>query len=503
MPIPYNQQDAGQTWTTQTSRKHYISDDYSIGEVITIIESGAVLRQATYELLYDYYKGNHRGIQQRFFDDLNKPNNKIVNNFPKLIVDTTTSYLVGEEVSYRGNQKAIDAIMPILQANNVNDVNFEEVKLGGIMGHAMEIHWLDGESQHRFKQVPASQCFIAYSMDIEEIPLVGVHYNTYRGADNVTRRNVTVYTENEVIKFVYEVPTQGHEGSIPYNEKSRTEHFWGELPVIEVVANDERIGDFEAQISQVEAYNMAQSDSLNDVNYMNDSYLWLKGFTATEPEDIQAMKNNRVMITEADPEGDTDIKWLTKEVNDTHIENIKKRLKEDIFSFSQTPDLSGDNFSASSGVAIKYRTQTLENKAKVKETKLNAAMKKRFRLIGKTLALKGKVVDYDDVYPIFVRNLPASLSELADMIVKLKGTVSDETLIAQLGFIPDPVEEVERATKQLEKQMVAQAGGVSIAKENKLDNNQTGNTSSTLSAVALKAQETARNKEPLNQPKAK
>ena len=92
MPIPYNQQDAGQTWTTQTSRKHYISDDYSIGEVITIIESGAVLRQATYELLYDYYKGNHRGIQQRFFDDLNKPNNKIVNNFPKLIVDTTTSY---------------------------------------------------------------------------------------------------------------------------------------------------------------------------------------------------------------------------------------------------------------------------------------------------------------------------------------------------------------------------------------------------------------------------
>jgi hypothetical protein len=46
--------------------------------------------------------------------------------------------------------------------------------------------------------------------------------------------------------------------------------------------------------------------------------------------------------------------------------------------------------------------------------------------------------------------MPQNLVELAQMVGQLKGIVSDETLIALLPFVTDPVMELERLAEQSE-----------------------------------------------------
>ncbi|MGZ7212339.1 phage portal protein, partial [Streptococcus pyogenes] len=89
------------------------------------------------------------------------------------------------------------------------------------------------------------------------------------------------------------------------------------------------------------------------------------------------------------------------------------------------------------------------------------------------------------------RNLPQSFSELADMAVKLRDILPDETIIAQFPFITDPESEVKKANEQRKERMKIQAemsmlkqtnlGQVATAGQNvkKLDNRTDANTITT------------------------
>ena len=511
MSIPYNQANAGENPTTNSVRKFYIEDDFTTKDIIGLVEQH-IANSATYDKLYNYYKGN-QSIQNRNFNDHNKPNNKIVNNFCKLVVDTSASFLMSEPVTYTSKNKAtLKAIKEVLDANNVNNVNLEEAKLSAIMGHVFEIHWI-GEQGHRFKQISAEHCFIAYSMDVEETPLVACNYKAYTMLDGTKRRRVEIYTRETFSTISYDYIAEAKATNDAYQNIKYTDvipHNFGELPVIEIVANDERLGDFEGAMSIQDAYNLVQSDTANDINYWNDAYLHFDGLELTEDDDIADMKNDRVFVTPPSPAGSTSIRFITKEVNDKHLENFKSRLSEDFFRFTQTADVSGSNFTASSGVAIKYRTQTLENKTSIKEVKFKDAMKKRHRLIAHTINLpkdSSKYLDPDIISVTFTRNLPASLTELSDMIVKLQGIVSNETLIGTIPFVEDVAGEQALVSKEAES-AIMRTTGVPVAQQanTKLDNNPDASpaveTNSTMTATSAKAKQAARTKKPLNQPKA-
>ena len=81
-------------------RKFYIDNPMSMDEIFSVVRSHMAIKQA-YNTLHDYYRGKHI-ILDRTFDDTNKPNNKLIHNFPKLIVDNSVSYFMGKPVSYTG-----------------------------------------------------------------------------------------------------------------------------------------------------------------------------------------------------------------------------------------------------------------------------------------------------------------------------------------------------------------------------------------------------------------
>lgn len=524
MAIPNYQINPGDLITTRENRKYHLKRDFDLEELISLADNH-YNTSSNYDLLYDYYKGNHYAIQNRTFDDKNKPNSKVVHNFPKLVVDTSVAYLVGEPITYAGDEATIKAMEPIMRENFIDDLNTEEAKFSAIFGHCYELAWIDREGKLRFKVVSPKNCFIAYSMDLDEEPLCAVYYNQYNTMNNLeTIRVYEVFLKDKKLSFTTETkfsPKSQHKETAIKNFREDPSVL-KVFPAYELVANEERLGDFEAQLGLIDAYNLSVSDSVNDIAYWNDAYLWLQGFDLSEDgESVANMKNDRVIVT--DEAGN--VKFITKDINDKHVENIKNRAREDIFSLSQTPDLASEQFAAASGVAMRAKSQPLENKTAMKESKFKKMLQHRFQVIAAYLSVKqssgAKNLKPLEVEPVFVRNLPQSYSELADMAVKLKDTMSDETILAQFPFITNPADEATKASKQRVSRMkessdafgvptlnqtakTAQANAQSAQATPKLNNDPSKNKGiETGDPMAAKEQEKARNKKPIQQPKAK
>ena len=447
-------------------RKFYIDNPMSMEEVMGAVRSHQAIQQA-YKTLHDYYRGKHI-ILNRTFDDTNKPNNKLVHNFPKLIVDNSVAYFMGKPVSYSGDLDVLDRIQPILDNNNAHSVDSELAKYCAEFGHGFEVFWYDENSDLRFKQISPQNMMVCYSMDIDEQLLCGIHYKNYLKADTKElTTKVTVYTDSCVYEF---------EGSL--NGKltmlNSTEHYFGQVPVIEYISNEERLGDFETVLTLIDAYNISCADSVNDINYLNDAYLLLKNLSTTDVSEINEMKNNRVMLVD----GDGDASWLVKNINDLHIENIKKRLVDDIHKFAMTPNISDEKFASNlSGVAISYKLNSLESKTAVKERHFAQSLKKRVALICNSLKRDGLELDANLVYPTFTRNIPQNLMELVQTAVQLQGVVPNEELLSILPFIDDVDYAMDKLREEREELAESGYGSFELGGTDNVrqDNKQTSN----------------------------
>jgi SPP1 family phage portal protein len=232
-------------------------------------------------------------------------------------------------------------------------------------------------------------------------------------------------------------------------EIGREQHYFGLVPVVVYINNEECSGDFEKVISLIDAYDLMESESLNNQQYFSDAYLTITGMTLDE-DTVGNMKENRVMLLD---EG-CSAEWLIKQENDALVENIKNRLDNDIHKFSKVPNMSDKEFSSnSSGVAIKYKTMALENLAAIKERKFKKGLQRRIELIFNTLGLKGDKMDWRAIDIAFKRNLPTNETEIANMVNQLRGLVSEETLVAQIPFVDNVMSEVEKLQAEKEKNM--------------------------------------------------
>ncbi|QVY60943.1 phage portal protein [Cytobacillus gottheilii] len=390
--------------------------------------------------LEDYYKGEHEILKREV--ELDKPNNKIVVNYAKLITDNATGYFMGIPVTYESDDKElIEKVFEILDANVEEDVNFEIAKSLSIAGRAYELMYADEEANVRFKQVDKKTIIPVYSNDIDEKLIFAIR--KYQTEDILTGEKTEmaeVYTANEIIHY--------HAANGMFEEYERRDHYFGEVPVIEYTNNNELMGDFEVVLSSIDAYNKSQSDTANDFEYFTDAYLMLFGMQGTDKEDLRQVKEERVFLLPDNGKAE----WLTKQINDQANENHKTRLQKDINRISQVPDLSDEQFAGNvSGEAMKYKLWGLEQIASIKERKFKSPLIKRLRMITHFLNIKGGQYDYNNINLKFHRNIPKNTIELVQMIKDLAGILSEKTQIALLPFIDDADAEIARKDEEQNK----------------------------------------------------
>lgn len=392
--------------------------------------------------LMNYYLGNHDiTVRARSNDKL--ANNRIVCNHAKYIVDMVKSYLVGNPVSYAcSDGYDIETVKNCYLEQDMAGIDCELEKEMSILGKSYELIYNDENSMPRSARLSPMNSFVVYARRVNEEPLFGVHY--YRKQD--IRGNVTGVCCIVCDKHMFYTYENDADSFLNMKLSQTKRHYFNGVPMIEYRNNEEKQGDFEQLIPLFDAYNLLQSDRVNDKEQFVDAFLFLTGIDI-DSEQAQKLKEERILMGY---EGAT-AQYLAKVMSEADVQVLRNDLKQDIHRFSMVPDLSDENFGNNlSGVAIKYKLMGFEQHVKNKERYFARGLKRRFELYNNFLSLKGSMgyVPIHRVDIIFTRNLPVNELEISQMIKNLEGIATNETLLAQLSFVNDPREESELAAKE-------------------------------------------------------
>lgn len=388
-------------------------------------------------MLYEYYIGRHAILNA--VKPSGKPNNHVVTNFAKNIVNNTTGYLLGRPVTYNcTDEKLSETVQEIIKYNDDAFVNTQLAKDLSVFGRAAELVYLDEDQKIRYAKINPINLIVKRYDDIEgEIEYAIRWYDVFDDDDKCTRY-IEVYDSEKIDFYVFD-------GALEHT--ATRAHYFGMVPVNEYQNNDDFTGDFEDVISLIDAYNTMQSESVNDFQAFADAYLLVKNMVVDD-ELKEKMRSAHILETYEDG----DASFMVKQVNDTYVENIKDRLQKDIYIASNTVNMSDENFSQNaSGVSIEYKLMNFENRVSVTERYFKRGIQRRFEMICNFLNLKGASFDYTLIEPVFVRNIPRNVPEIVTEVTQLDGIVSKRTLLSQLPFVEDVDKELEELSKEREQ----------------------------------------------------
>lgn len=391
-----------------------------------------------------YFNGTGQAIMRRANPDASRPNNKIIKNYCKSIVDNFQGYIVGNPVTYSGIDGAdISKVQDVLNSNDVVNEDSDFLQDALVNGVAYELVWVNEDADIRFKTINPRCVIPIYSDTLDERLLYVVFFYPVQNWVDETAPpvwNVSVYTDSEI--YTYEATNEFNSFTLIGEPE---EHHFNDVPFVIFELNKSVTPIFEPIVSLQDAYNNLLSDEVNDFEAFVDCYLLMKNITADE-DDLAQMKATRTILID----GDSDVSYLTKNINDTQINSMLENINASIHTVSNSPDFSSEEFNSgvSSGIALQFKLVGFNNLAGSIEARFRKALQYRLRLINDILGL----ID-TDTYLIdvtFKHNLPVNILDTVNMVNSLRGLVSDETLLAQLPFIKDVEEELARVREEEE-----------------------------------------------------
>ena len=395
--------------------------------------------------LKGYYIGKHDILNKRGRPN-GAPNNKIVSNFCQYISDMSTGFFLGRPIAYtttEENQKKLDTLLEIFKYNDESAHNLELAEESSITGVSYEILYIDADSEIRFKSIPSEEMILICEATLEENVLYAIrHYRVYEFDGATYSEYVEVYDSKNISYYDYSAGR--------FTLTDTQPHYFDDVPIIEYPNNRQHRGDFENVLTLVDAYDMAQSLSLDDAMDFTDAFLVVHGVGGLDADDVKKMRQNKLFQFD---DANSGAEWLIKNLNDSYIENIKTRLQTDIHKFAAIPDVTDENFAGNtSGVAIKYKLIGLEQIRSRKEREFKKALQRRIELISGMLKTKSiEAIDFRNVEIAFTANIPANIQEQTQIVKDLENIVSQKRRLSLLPFIEDPVAEIEELKKEQEE----------------------------------------------------
>lgn len=400
-----------------------------------------------------------------------KPNNRLAHGFCRYITNMATSYFAGKPIRYQlDNQDYKDALQDVFKKNYIDSLNFEVSKEASKKGIGYLIMFLNETGELRIKKMDAESIIPVYSTSLDEFLEAAVHiWSVYDIEGSLMYEYADVYDDTYIYHYqrkAGEVCYEKAGGLLPDGGKYKEPHLMGDIPVIVVWNNEEQLGDFEPHISLIDAYDRAQSDTANDMDYFTDAYLAISGagdiLTAglTEEDDEEGRKavtrfrEQKILLL--DEKGQA--QWLVKNINDTATENYKTRLYKDIFFLAQVPALSDESFAGNlSGIAIKYKLIGVEELSIMKENRFRSAQTKMLHIITEYLNTRmNKNWVPDEVEQKYERNFIENTSDLIEDAKNVDGIVSRRT---QLDMLPSSiVNDSQEELEQILREMAAEEG---------------------------------------------
>lgn len=404
-------------------------------ELLEFIDKHKKKIASRYENLHKAYISDHNILHEPKKATY-KPDNRIVVNFPKYIVDTMNGFFIGIPIKVTAEDKAVSEYVEYLDKfNDQDDNNAELSKICSIYGKGYELYFADENSELNITYFNPMEAFMVFDDSVLEKPLFFVRI--YKDKDN--NEFGCLYTKTYTRNF-------GLSGGFAWLDEGEA-HGFDDVPATEYIENAEKMGIFEPVMSMVDAYNKAISEKANDVDYFADAYLKILG-TKLDNDDIKHIRDNRVINFEGEDAGKLIVEFMNKPESDTTQENHLNRIERLIFQISMVANISDENFGSATGVALKYKLQAMSNLEKTKERKFASGMNRRYKLLFGHPLSKVPADAWVQLEYKFTPNFPANLLEEAQIAAQMEGITSHKTQLKVISAVDDVQAELDQIEEE-------------------------------------------------------
>lgn len=432
------------------------ADDYSL--LCDYIEHHETIQRPRIQELYDYAEGNNHEVSKvgrRREEDM--ADSRAVHNFGKAIASFKQGYLVGNpiRVDYDEDETTNEALKELSKLNDFHQLNRGLVLDLSKVGRAYDLVYRAKDDTTRAVKLDPLGTFVIFDMTLENHSIAGVRYYQKSQFDD-SRKIVELYTSDKIVTFEYD-------GEL--KEIDSKSHAFGLVPITEYLNTGSGMGDYETELSLIDLYDSAQSDTANYMKDLSDAILAVFGrisfpdYVDTVEKQIEFMgKMRKARMMNLEPptdnegkEGNVDARYLYKQYDVNGTEAYKKRVVNDIHKFTNTPDMTDENFSGvQSGEAMKWKVFGLDQERVDMQALFEQSLKRRYRLIATVSTILKEIKDFDvaKLKVTFTPNLPKSLQEKIEAFQALGGEVSKETAMQLTDIVEDPKAELKKLSEE-------------------------------------------------------
>lgn len=409
--------------------------------------------------LYKRYRNDEDSVPifkrgPRFKDEDDVVNNKLNNDFFSEIVDFKVGYFAGKPIGYSystteeseqetGGDDEVEIakkhLTDFVYRNNMFDVDMETTKYAAICGYSGRLLYINLDGEESVMTVAPYETIVLSDTEVTE-PKYAIRYYSTKTIDRKTIWKVELYDKQYI--YYYE----GNLGSLVL--KKRALHCFDYCPLFIIPNNKEMIGDAEKVLSLIDAYDRSMSDCNNEVEGFARAYMVFENINISD-EDIDAAQKTGAFKYHSGAKAGK-VYFLTKDINDTFTENHLNRAENNIYRFSQTPNLSDEAFYSASGIALKFKLTGLETKCGRFQAKMQSAGIYMFKTLSSSWAKRQITVDPMQCIMDFKRNFPLDILNEAQAAQALISAGVPQKIAYQIAL--SSVDDVDYVMQTIEEE---------------------------------------------------
>lgn len=425
----------------------------NVVEVVSKCMSVHSANRSEIQYLYDYYRGK-QDIRNRTKQVRPEINNRVMVNRANEIVTFKTAYLLGEPIQYvsTGNDDAVSEGVKMLneymrsESKEARDKEIADwIHICGVgvrmvlpddsavmSGSPVTIYTLDPR-----------ETFAVYWSGLGNKQLAGI----YRQRDEEGHWYSCVYTATDY----FEVDRDKVIKHIP--------HALGQIPIIEYVSNDSRMGAFEVVIPLLNAINTVVSNRVDDIEQYVQSFLVFEN-CEIDSEQYKQLRQDGAIKVKGDPQNPAKVYRVGDELSQSGTQSVVDDLYQTALTICGMPNRNGGSSTSDTGAAVIYRDGFAEAESRAKDTEKSWQRSETefLRLVLRICRdTAGLDLDVHKVKTEFTRKNLSNIQSKAQVLIQLLNNAKIHPKYAYMvsGLFPD-AEEAYRAGMQWNEEQQAE-----------------------------------------------
>lgn len=398
----------------------------------------------------------------------NLPNNKVVDNQYKKMVDQKVQYIVGQPFLFQSeNQQYVDSVKPYVQTKKffkfIKAVMKDAVNggIGWVYPHYNEY----GEYVYtRFKPSEIIPMWADAEHTVLDCAIRVYEVVVYEGIEEKIAKKVEIFNPDGIYYFelkdenlIPEAPFFEPYFTVMNEDGTKQGYQWNRIPLIAFRCNEEEIPLITRCKSMQDGLNRIESQWQDQME--EDPRNTIMVLVNYDGQNLGEFRQNlaqygAVKVRSTDG-SNGDVKTLQIQVNAENykaiIEQFKKAIVENCMGYDAKDDRIGSN---ANEMNLKSMYSDIELEANAMDTELQAAFEELLWFLNCHLA-NTHVGDFEneEYAIIFNRDIMINESEVINDIKNSVGILSDETLVAQHPWVDDVEGELKRLKEQKEKDL--------------------------------------------------